>query len=101
MASESRLRCGFGHSVATTKAMNVFWMILHTVLNLTPRSVQASRRPLYEVVHSLPCARCTVRAGGRAAPEEVGEAMAPHQDPLTVCASLEHVPGSQCVPAHG
>ena len=42
MASESRLRCGFGHSVATTKAMNVFWMILRTglALNAAPSAIQ-------------------------------------------------------------
>ena len=43
MASESRLRCGFGHSVATTKAMNVFCMILHSARhNLTPWAMPVS-----------------------------------------------------------
>ena len=60
-----------------------------------------SRGHLYQPVQTLLLAWWAVWAGGRAAPEEVGEAVAPHEDPLAVRASLEHVPGPQCISAHG
>ena len=65
------------------------------------RCVRVSRGHMYQPVHALLWAWWAVWAGGRAAPEEVGEAVAPHQDPLAVRASLEHVPGPQRVSAHG
>ena len=54
MASESRLRCGFGHSVATTKAMNVFWMILHVEIALTLCSLQVSRHAMLNASQQRP-----------------------------------------------
>ena len=66
----------------------------------TRRFMQVSTGRRYRPVHALLLAWWAVWAGGRAAPEEVGEAVAPHQDPLAVRASLEHVPGPQRVSAH-